>query len=71
MTTENCFENMTLFSTCLTGKNSTNGSPYGSFHQAFFCCNIRPKSAKLPLSCQTAHILGKYPFNDKVKGVLQ
>jgi len=71
MTTENCFENMTRFSTYLTQKNSTDGSPYRSFNQPFFCCNISPKRAKSPFSRQTAHILGKYPFNDKIKGVLQ
>jgi len=63
MTTENCCEHMTRLSTRLTGKNNNNESPYVSFHQPFFRCNISLKvQYSLPISGQTAHIFGKCPF---------
>jgi hypothetical protein len=70
MTTENCFKQMTRLSTRLSGKNSTDGSPYGSFHQTFFHCNISPKSAIFPMSGQTAPILGSTLLNDNRKVIL-
>jgi hypothetical protein len=72
MTTENCFEHMSHLSKCLTGKNSTDGSPYGSFHHPFFRCNITPKSALFSVSAKTARnvlLHGIAYFNDNGKGI--
>jgi RND family efflux transporter MFP subunit len=42
----------------MTGVNSTNGSPYGFWHQPFFRCNISPKSALFFVS-QKGYIIMK------------
>jgi hypothetical protein len=70
MTTENCFGHMTLLSARLTGKNSTNGSPDGSFHQPFFLAISSLKVQCFLFQVKQHIFLGSAHFNDSGKGIL-